>query len=91
MDYKFAMINVGVLMDEELKASDKAVYAVLSMYADNTSRECFPSRTTIMKKAGVSDNTSRKALKNLSDKGYIKIFERRDKKGRRLSNGYSVL
>src|SRR5690625_4706518 len=81
-------ITRAIMDDESLRASDKSVYAALCMYADNRTAECWPSRETLMIKAGVSDKTLRRSLKNLQDKKYINIVGRFSKDGRRLSNVY---
>lgn len=80
--HNFSHTRVGnsVLKDETLKASDKAVYAVLSMYADNSTSQCYPKRETVIRKAGVSDKTLRSSIKKLSDKGYIEV--RRQKRNK---------
>lgn len=86
----FTMVTKAVLDDETLKASDKAVYAVLCMYADNKTSECYPQRTTLMKKAGLSDKTLRKCISTLSQRGYIKVEHRTGRKGN-ASNRYTLL
>lgn len=87
---KYTKVANKVITDLSLKASDKSVYMVLSRYADNITRECFPSRDTLMKYAGVSDKTLRLAIKNLVDRGYISVESRR-KGGRRSTNLYRLL
>ena len=87
----FVMVTRAVIDDERLKASDKSVYATLCMYADNRTSESWPSRETLMKKAGVSDRTLRNSLKALEDLGYIEIVDRWSGAGTRLSNLYVLL
>lgn len=84
----FIMVTRKVIEDPTLRASDKSVYTTLCMYADNETAEAWPSRDTLMKKSGVSDNTLRRSLKELSDKGYIEVVERFGSDGRQLSNLY---
>lgn len=86
----FVMVTKAVLKDTELKASDKSVYSVLCMYADNETSECFPSRTTIMREAGVSDKTLRKSIARLKERGYIDVKDRYSSAGR-ASNLYVLL
>lgn len=86
----FAMVTRTVLEDEALKASDKSVYSILCMYADNRTADCYPSRDTLMKKAGVSDNTLRNSLRKLSVSGYIDVEKRYNSAGR-ASNLYILL
>lgn len=87
----FVMVTRAVLEDEKLKAADKSVYSTLCMYADNQTADCWPSRETILNKAGVSDKTLRNSLKNLEDSGYIKVVNRYAGDGRQLSNLYVLL
>ena len=86
----FVMVTRAILEDVSLKASDKSVYSVLCMYADNRTSDCFPSRETLMSKAGVSDNTLRKCIRNLQERGYIDVEERYNSAGR-ASNLYVLL
>lgn len=86
----FAMVTKAVLEDESLKAADKSVYAVLCMYAGNTTSECFPSRDTLIKKSGVSDKTLRNSIAKLKECGYISVEKRYNKEGR-ASNLYTLL
>lgn len=88
--YPFAMVPTFIFKDKTLKASDKSVYSVLCMYADNVTSECFPSRTTLMKEAGVSDKTLRNSLDRLKSEGYIDIKSRYNSAGR-ASNLYILL
>ena len=86
----FVWLTKAVMEDESLKASDKSVYAVLCMYADNSTSECWPSRKTIMKKAGISDHSLRKSLRKLQDAGYILVEERTNYAGQ-ATNLYILL
>src|SRR5690554_6205642 len=86
----FAMVTKAVLKDTELKASDKSVYAVLCMYADNDTSDCYPSRDTLMKEAGVSDKTLRNSIDKLKERGYIDVKRRNNFRGR-ATNLYVLL
>lgn len=87
----FVMVTRAVLEDDALKAADKSVYATLCMYADNRTQDCWPSRETLMTKAGVSDRTLRTSLQTLEDRGYIEVVRRYAENGRQLSNLYVLL
>jgi len=87
----FVMVTRAVLEDESLRSADKSVYSVLCMYADNRTADCWPSRETLISKAGISDRTLRNSLKTLEDRGYIEIVYRYAKDGRQLSNLYVLL
>lgn len=86
----FVMVTKKVIKDRTLKASDKSVYAVLCMYADNRTSECHPSRVTIMKDAGISDKTLRKSIDKLKERGYIDVKRRNNARGR-TSDLYTLL
>ena len=86
----FAWVTKAILMDETMKAADKSVYAVLCMYANNDTSDCYPSRETLIKKAGVSDKTLRNSIENLQDRGYIDVEKRYNSRGR-ASNLYILL
>lgn len=86
----FVWLTKAVMMDESLKASDKSVYAVLCMYADNNTSDCWPSRDSIMKKAGISDHSLRKSIRILKDAGYIEVRKRTNSRGQ-ASNLYILL
>lgn len=87
----FIMVTRAVIEDESLRSADKSVYATLCMYADNRTSECWPSRETLLKKAGVSDRTLRNSLRLLEDSGYIKVIKRYRDDGGQLSNLYVLL
>lgn len=73
------------------KSVDIAIYAVLCMYADNDSKDAYPSVLTIAEKARCSERTARRSLQSLKDAGYIEITERRDARGFQTSNQYALL
>ena len=76
--YKFGIVNKTVLTDPELSLSAKAVYSILSTYA-NKQRTCYPSVKTLADVAGCSCSTIDRAVKELKIKNYIK------RKGRYIS------
>lgn len=87
----FVIVTKMVLTDENLRASDKSIYSVLCMYANNDTLDCFPSKETILKKAGIGDKAFRTSIKRLVDEGYIDIEKRFSEDGRRMSNRYVLL
>lgn len=90
---KFFMMTKDIVdKDTTLtKPVDIAVYAVLCMYADNSTKESYPSVITIAEKARCSERTARRSLTNLKESGYIEIRERRDARGFQTSNQYVLL
>lgn len=87
----FVMVTRAVIEDKSLKASDKSLYSVLCLYADNKTSDCYPSKRTLMEVAGMSDKAFRNSLQTLEEKGYIEIIKRYDENGRQLSNRYILL
>lgn len=77
--------------DNELKPIDIIVYSVLCMYADNVDTSSYPSVETIAGKSRCSERTVFRALKTLSDKKYIRIVNRKDKRGFKTSSQYLLL
>jgi len=91
-DQRFSRVTKSVLNDEVHldKGSQKLVYAILCMYADNNSMKSHPSVQTLAKKACCSENTVRAALKRLEELELVKITRRR--RGiSHLSNEYTLL
>ena len=89
-DFEHTRVANKVIKDTTLKASDKSVYMVLSLYADNDTSECYPKRDTLIRTAGVSDKTLRNALNRLEERGYIAVEYRR-RNGKQSSNLYRLL
>ncbi len=82
------------MIDNDAKLSkpvELAVYAVLCMYADNTTKDAYPSVATIAKKSRCSEPVARRALISLENAGYIDIKKRFGKSGNQLSNQYYLL
>lgn len=86
----FIMVTRAVYEDETLKAADKALYSALCMFADNETADCYPSRDTLIRTAGISDYSFRKSIKTLQEKGYIAVKSRYGNNGQ-LSNLYILL
>lgn len=87
------MVTKSVIADEThfTKPVDKLVYAVLCYFADNRTRDAYPSISTIAKKACCSENTVRASLKTLKELGLIDVKERADSNGKQMSNVYILL
>lgn len=91
-DQRFSRVTKCVLNDEVHldKPAQKLVYAVLCMYADNSTMKSYPSVQTLAKKTCCSENTVRLALKRLEEIGLVKVHRR--KRGiENLSNEYTLL
>lgn len=85
---KFIKVPLDVMEDERLKKSDKMVYLSLCRYADNETRECYPSRKSLEKFSGVSNRTLTVSLQTLETFGYVEIRKRFHRSGRKMSNYY---
>ncbi len=68
-----------------------AVYTVLARFADNKSRQCFPSLNTIANRAGVRRRHAQRILRRLEDVGLIGCERARFIYGRTASNIYTLL
>lgn len=90
---KFAQVTKSVLYDEtELdKPIQKLVYTMLCMYADNVTKDSYPSIKTLANKCICSENTVRSALKKLQEVGLIDSRVRRWPNGSQTSNQYILL
>lgn len=89
--YKFTRVTKAVLDDETYldKPSQKLVYAILCMYANNDTKKCQPSIKTIAKKSCCSENHVRQSLNKLKDVGLISIRKRMGRT-RNYSNEYLI-
>lgn len=86
----FTKVANQVIDDEKLSGNDLKVFLAICRYANNTTRNCHPSRATLMKKARVSNKTLSASIENLVKSSYIKV-ERRSSNGAKLSNEYTVI
>ena len=74
---------------EECTPIEIATYIALGKYADNKTKECWPSIATISKEIGRAKKNTIKALQGLEEKGAIQKFGRvNDKTGQQTSNLY---
>lgn len=85
------MVYNKVLCDGSLKSYDKLTYTILCMYANNKTKESWPSRSTLIKKTGISDKTLRVSLGTLEKRGYIKVNKRFRPDGGQLTNSYIII
>lgn len=74
-----------------LKPTELATYVVLGKYADNVTKECWPSLKTIAKDLGRSKTSTINAIKGLEKKGVLKIDKRKNEKGDWNRNHYTLL
>jgi len=74
-----------------VKPTELAAYVVLGKYADNVTKECWPSLNTIAKDLGRSKTATISAIKGLEDKGVLKITKRKNTKGDWDRNHYTLI
>jgi DnaD/phage-associated family protein len=80
-----------VIDDENLDAYDKATYGAICKYANVETGVCYPSLTTLAKKAGCGKKRVIKSINNLVNAGYIKKERRRGDNYENKSNLYKVI
>lgn len=83
----FAVIPEWVL--HQSKPNAVMVYALLDRHSDKES-ECFPSLGRLAQQMDVSDQTVRRAVRDLEKIGAVERFEREREDGGRTSNGYRL-
>ncbi len=69
--FKFGIVNKDVLTDPDLSLTAKAVYSMLSTYA-NKNRMGYPSVDTLANIGGCSQSTIARSIRELKIKNYIK-------------------
>jgi len=67
---RFGIVDSEVLQDPSLSTTAKAVYSLLSTFA-NKNRVCFPSITHLSELLDVNRRTVERAIKELSSKNYV--------------------
>ena len=90
-EYEFTFTIVPHWLLKLCKPTEIATYVALGQYADNKSKECWPSVTTLAKDLDRSRQSTIKALKGLEEKGVIQIKERFKDKGEQTSNLYILM
>ena len=82
---------IGAAFDLPLVGNDKLVFLALCENADDTTRTCWPSYSTIQKKASLANSSLKTALEVLKAIGLISIKIRSTKGGGgRTSNLYKI-
>jgi hypothetical protein len=87
----FIAVDKPLLEDESLSAVDVMTYVALAYFADNSTRECWPSLAKLAKKARCHPSTVSASLSRLEASGYIKRQEQRRRDGGRGSNLYTLM
>ena len=87
-EYEFTFTIVPHWLLEVLKPLELATYVALGQYADNKTKECWPSVSKLAEDIGRSRQSTIKALQGLEDKGVIEVKQRFKDKGEQTSNLY---
>jgi response regulator of citrate/malate metabolism len=92
-DHRFIQVTKSVIDDTVHfdRAVDKLVYVIICSYANNKTKQSFPSVKTIAEKALCSENTVRKAVKKLCELKLIRVEMRYRDVGSQTSNTYILL
>jgi len=81
---------IGAAFEIPLKGNDKLVFLALCENADDTSRTCYPSYSTIQRKASLANSSLKTSLLVLEAIGLISIKIRSTAKGGRTSTIYKI-
>lgn len=84
------MVHDWQRLVQELSTTDLAIYIVISDYAYGNRASSFPSRQRISEELGLGLSTVKRAIKNLSDHGFLKIKHFRGGDGR-MHNSYTIV
>ena len=87
-EYEFTFTIVPHWLLEVLKPIEITTYVALGQYADNKTKECWPSVTNLAKDIDRSRYSTIKALQGLEEKGVIEVKQRFKDKGEQTSNLY---
>ena len=87
----FTTIPNWIAAHPRLSASDKGVFLAIAMFADNKTRDCWPSYEKLMQASGIANrNYLAKHLANLERVGAITIVKPFTKHNPRRSNRYFI-
>lgn len=89
MNGRHGRIPADLLLDPNVPAESKALYAVLEMHAGPAG--CFPAQETVAAAMGVDARTIRRWLGPLEREGAIAVKPRYDKRGMRVGVRYELL
>ena len=87
-DVKFNIVARWVI-ESEISDKSKVIYSVLCGFADSEGK-CYPSRSTIAKRAGCSVKSVDRAIKDLESIKAIKVFREKKADGSNKVNQYFV-
>lgn len=85
----YGTIPKMVMQDQGVDIAAKALYAYFASFS-GAGDTCFPSRKKICYDLGISKDTFTKYLKELTDRGYIKVEQAKAASGRFSHNIYTL-
>jgi hypothetical protein len=89
----FTIIDNRIITDfcPQIGIAGLALYAVLSKYADNVTRQCYPSIRTLSRQLGISRPTVHKVTAVLEEVGLVRVERGHATRGKRPVNIYTLL
>lgn len=89
----FTIIDNRIITDfcPQIGIAGLALYAVLSKYADNVTRQCYPSIRTLSRRLGISPRRVLRTIQVLEEAGLVQVTRARTEQGRRQVNVYTLL
>lgn len=90
---KFVWVDRAVMEHHEgfARSTDKLVYVMLCMYADNEKQTSWPSIERLAQLCGCGERTVRYSIAKLTELKLISVESRYDSRGYRTSNVYYIL
>ena len=79
-EYWYCKLDLSIMMDTTITTYQAMVYAALCSFTSPTKANCYPSLQAIAARAKCSPRQVTRCLSALEEKGYIKIFRRKDER-----------
>ncbi len=79
-EYWYCKLDLSIMMDSTITTHDAMVYAALCSFTSPTKANCYPSLQAIAARAKCSARQVTRCLNVLEEKGYIKVFRRKDER-----------
>lgn len=89
IDARHGRIPASLLLDPNVPAESKALYALLEMHQGP--QGCFPAQETVAAAFGVDARTIRRWLQPLEREGHLSVHPRYDRRGMRVGVQYRLL
>ena len=85
---RFAILHEDVMQDDELKPADKYLYAIITLFSQNSLGVCWATNEQLNQYMNISEREIRNILKKLNTKKHILIY--RNSKYRYIIPNYGV-